>query len=135
MTEYSPICTRLLSKEEIESVLSGLPALLDQLVGSCILSAEYGTECNIHNDLQYHPMAVGIGWLSQFLAESIDQRIYVPAKSELSITTPDRGLEMVFCHEHHIHLSGRDAALIRRASESALIKHLMDKNECATLGH
>ena len=59
MKEESTIYTRLLSVGEVESVIAGLPDLFCGLAGDCILTAEYGTECRIHNDLQYVSMQVG----------------------------------------------------------------------------
>jgi hypothetical protein len=125
MKQDGTIYTRQLSEAEVQSVISGLPSLIRVLVGDCIVVAEYGWTCNIHNDLQYKPMEVGIGWLDRFLAESMDQRIFVPAHSDLSITTPNGGRQIQFCHESDIHLSGQDTSLVRQASEHELLKGLM----------
>jgi len=125
MTDDKTIYTRRLSVGEVESVVTGLPGLLWTLVGDCVLTAEYGTECNIHNDLQYVSMQVGIRWLDRFLAESKEQRIFVPAKSDLSISTPAGGLTILFCHESDIHLTGQNEELIRHAVESDLLSVLM----------
>ena len=125
MTEANKFYTRILTKKEIEVVIDGLPALIQGLVGDFILSVEYGSHCNIHDDLQYKPMEVGLSWLDRFLAESIDQRIFVPAESDFSITTPGGGLEILFCHESDIHLSGKDESLLRRATQSGLIGPLI----------
>jgi len=125
MPDEKIIYTRLLSADEVEAVLDGLPVLLEELAGDCILVAEYGWGCNIHNDLQYVPMQVGIGWLDNFLAESKEQKIYLPAESDLSITTPDGSLTILFCHESDIHLSGKNAELVKKATESDLIRPLL----------
>jgi hypothetical protein len=128
MTEDETIYTRILSIEEVETALLGLPDLLVELAGgACMLSAEYGCCCNIHNDLQYVPMRVGIKWLQRFLAESKEQSIYVPGKSALKIMTPNGGLTILFCDEGDIHLSGQDEKLIERAANSELIRPLLKK--------
>jgi hypothetical protein len=125
MTEDKTIYTRLLSVGEVEAVINGLPDLLWSLAGDCILTAEYGTECNIHNDLQYVPMQVGIRWVDRFLAESREHGIFVPAKSDLSITTPNGGLTILLCHESDIHVTGTDETLIERACQSDLLRPLL----------
>lgn len=125
MAEDRIIYTRILSTGEVEVVLKGLPDLLWEVAGDCILTAEYGTECNIHNDLQYMPMQVGTTWLGSFLAESIEQRIFIPGKSDLSVMTPAGGLTVLFCHESDIHLSGSNAALIEKVCQSELFQRLL----------
>ncbi|MBI3987442.1 MAG: hypothetical protein HY343_11005 [Lentisphaerae bacterium] len=125
MNEDKAVFTRILTKHEVEAVILGLPALIRKLVGDCILTVEYGTHSNLHNDLLYKPMEVGIAWLHRFLAESIDQRIFLPAGSDMSIATPDGGLEILFCHEGDIHLSGKNAALIQRVTQSELLRTLI----------
>ena len=125
MNSPGTIYTRQLSQAEMQSVIAGLPALFKELAGDCIVIAQYGWACNIHNDLQYKPMSVGLSWLDRFIAESIDQRIFVPAKSDLMLATPNSGFEMQFCHEGDIHLSGQDALLVRRACAHELFQGLM----------
>jgi hypothetical protein len=125
MTEDKTVYTRILTPSGVEAVLQGLPSLIKELAGDCILSVEYGVGCNIHNDLQYKPMEVGIFWLHRFLAESKEQRIFLPGQSDLSITTPNGGLTIIICHESDVHLSGLDAALVRKASQSDVIRLLL----------
>ena len=117
--------TRVLSEDEIQSVIIGLPSLLKALAGDCIVVAHYGWACNIHPDLQYKPMEVGISWLDRFLSESIEQRIFVPASSDLSVATPNDGFELLFCHESDIHLSGKNEQLVQQACEHKLLTKYM----------
>lgn len=126
------IYTRPLSEAEVRTVLAGLPALIKELVGDCVVNVEYGWGCNIHLDLQYRPMGVGIAWLDRFLSESMDQRIFCPAESDLIVATPGNGLTLLFCHESDIHLSGQDEELVRRACEHNLMKRLVDPSRRAT---
>ncbi|MBP7275522.1 MAG: hypothetical protein KBA51_04890 [Kiritimatiellae bacterium] len=127
MKKEEEICTRPLSEAEVRAVIDGLPALIKELVGDCIVNVEYGWACNIHINLQYQTMDVGISWLDRFLSDSINQSIYRPAKSDLTVATPDNGLKMQFCHESDIHLSGQDANLVQRACKHDLLRNLMKR--------
>jgi len=125
MKEENEICTRLLSEAEVLAVVAGLPAFIRELAGDCIVTIEYGWACNIHVNLQYQGMDVGISSLDRFLSDSIDQRIFRPAESDLTVATPNDDFKLLFCHESDIHLSGRDESLVRRACEHELLRNLM----------
>jgi len=126
MKKDNEVHTRLLSEPEVQLVLKGLPSLMRDLAGDCIVIAEYGWGCNIHNDLQYKPMEVGVAWLDGFISDSIEQRIFVPASSDLSVSTPEGGCEILFCHESDIHISGGQRKLVQQACEHPLLKELID---------
>lgn len=126
MKKNDEIRTRILSEAEVRSVVEGLPSLVKDLVGDCIVNVEYGWACNIHHNLQYQPMDVGISWLDRFLADSIEQQIFCPAKSDMTVATPDDELKIQFCHESDIHLSGRKKELLRQACEHALLRDFME---------
>lgn len=126
MKKNDEIRTRFLSEAEVRSVVSGLPSLIKDLVGDCIVNVEYGWACNIHPNLQYQSMDVGISWLDRFLADSIEQQIFCPAKSDMTVATPDDGFKIQFCHERDIHLSGRKKELLQQACEHKLLKDLIE---------
>ena len=50
--------------------------------------------------------------LDRFITESIEQRIFVPGDSDLTIAAPDDRLSVMFCHEADILVSGTDLELV-----------------------
>ena len=103
-----------LSGEELRAAILALPTVLKELVGNCILVATYGHGSYLHPDLCYTPMKVGTSWLDRFVHDSLDQRIIVPGKSDFSFVVPEGRLEIEFCHDGHIHVSGSDTELLGR---------------------
>jgi hypothetical protein len=99
------------SAGELEALLKALPILLKDRLGNCPVKAMYGWGCNLHMDLWYVPMNVGTQWIERFIRESLEQRIVVPAQSDLYIELPDEKLEILFCHEGDIHVCGPDEEL------------------------
>jgi hypothetical protein len=107
--------SRRLSEQETRAALEALPGFFrEALPADSILIASYGWGCNLHRELCYLPMRVGVGWLDRFLAESMDQRIFVPNDSDMTISAPDGRLSVRFSHEAHLHVGGADAALVQR---------------------
>ena len=129
MTENATVYTRRLNQAEIKAVIQGLPELLQQIDADCVLSIEYGCGCNIHDDLQYKPMAVGIAWLDKFIADSTEQCIYESGKSDLSLATPNGGVTILLCHEGDIHIEGNDLAQIELVTKSDLLREYL-KQDC-----
>jgi len=106
------LCSRYLSEQEIRAALDALPRFFREFVPDSILIATYGWGCRLHADLCYQPMRVGVGWLDRFIAESIEQRIFIPGDSDMTIAAPDDRLSVMFCHEADIHVSGTDPDLV-----------------------
>ena len=100
------------SLEQRRKALDALPALLVSLLGSQVISATYGYGSYLHPDLCYIPMKVGTSWLERFIRESLEQRIVVLGESDFTFFVQDGRLEIEFCHEGHIHVSGTDRQLI-----------------------
>jgi hypothetical protein len=125
MNSENTIYTRILELKEIQSVIDKIPEFIRELVGDCIVSVEYGCGCNIHNDLQYIPMETGTSWLGRFISGSIEQKIFIPSKSDLSITTPDEEVTILFCHESDIHIFGKDQQLVEKVISHNLFRELI----------
>ena len=119
------LTTRILTKAEVDAILKALPAFLFRLWGNSVVTVLYGTRCNIHNDLQHVPMGVGISWLARFLSESERQDIFVPGASDLFIRDEQERVEILFCHEADIHISGSDKELVARVVGDDLFRGLM----------
>jgi hypothetical protein len=96
---------------QFQSVLESLPGVLKDLLGDTLVSAMYGWGCNLHTDLCYVPMRVGTRWVDRFIRDSLEQHIFVPANSDLYFEIPAERLELLFCHEGDIHISGPDDEL------------------------
>jgi hypothetical protein len=110
--------TKLLKPEEIRKALHELPAFLkSELSSDTILTAVYGWGCNLHPDLCYQNMRVGIGWIDKFINDSLRQEIVIPGDSDFTIEIPENKLQIVFCHEGDIHTGGTDIELQKRLWE------------------
>jgi len=106
--------SKVLSKEQILKAMQVLPETLQGLIGDELVSASYGFGSQIHGDLQYQPMKVGTKWLDKFIADSIVQNIVVPGDSDFLFKIGGDRLELLFCHECDIHVSGKDSELVKR---------------------
>ena len=113
-----------LPEEQLRSLLTSLPSVLNELAGDCLLKAMYGWGSNLHIDLCYVPMRVGTKWVDRFIKESLEQRIVVPANSDLYFEFPDERLEILFCHEGDIHVCGPDEELRGRLFNSDCFRGL-----------
>ncbi len=107
----------LLTKPEIRRCIEAAPFIFRDFFGECIITAVYGWASNLpHINLCYVPMDVGIASLDTFIRDSLHQEIVRPGDSDFSLAAPDNRLEIVFCHEGHIHAGGEDSLLRRLAS-------------------
>ena len=122
------LCSRYLSEQEIQAALDALPGFFRQFVPDSILIATYGWGCRLHMDLCYQPMRVGVGCLDRFIAESIEQRIFVPGHSDMTIAAPDDRLAVMFCHETDLHISGTDSDLVTNFISSLPYANLQNRN-------
>ena len=111
--EVSGLRSRHLSEKEIRAALDALPGFFLKALPDSILTATYEWGCCLHYDLCYQPMRVGVAWLDRFLAESVEQRIFVPGDSDMTISAPDKRLSILFCHEGDLHVGGTDTELLR----------------------
>jgi hypothetical protein len=100
--------TGLLSKEQLHQGVVGLAKFIQCHFGGSIVQAQYGYGCNLHPELCYREMKVGVGWLDKFIADSLRQEIVVLGDSDFTITVPENRLTVLFCHEGDIHLGGSD---------------------------
>jgi hypothetical protein len=121
--EFEWVCAPL-PVEQLQSVLESLPFLLKDCLGDCFFTAMYGWGCNLHMDLCYVPMKVGTRWADRFIKDSLEQHIYVPANSDLYFELPDERLELLFCHEGDIHISGPDDELREKLFSSVAFRSL-----------
>jgi hypothetical protein len=104
----------ILPAERVHQAMEALPDVFRGLLGDCIVTAYYGFGCELHPDLQYKPMQVGTKWIHRFITDSITQGIVIPGHSDFSFTAPNERLEILYCHESDIHLSGKDDPLIEQ---------------------
>jgi hypothetical protein len=119
MSRYPDIhVSNLLSNEELRSAIEALPDVFRAMLGDAIVTAVYGLGSNLHVDLWHLPMKVGTRWFDRFVQDSLRQEIVRPGDSDFGVTVGDQRLELVFCHEGHIHLGGTDYELQR-----ALLAH------------
>lgn len=116
-TRPNEVVSNVRSPDELLAAIEGLPAILRALAGETIVSAYYGYGCNLHPDICYLPMKVGTAWIDRFIRDSLQQRIVVPGKSDFSFTIHGGKLEVEFCHDGHIHVSGTDIDLHKRFLE------------------
>ena len=103
-----------LTTDQMDAALKALPTVLVELFGECTFTICYGWAANLHSDLLYVPMRVQTSVLPYFIQESVDRRIIVPGESDLSITSPQRELELLYCHESDIHVDGESLDLMQR---------------------
>jgi hypothetical protein len=108
-----------LSSERMRTALLQLPAILQPLLGECLLTIQYGTGTRLHGHLQYTPMGVPSDVLLFFLEDSLKQQIVLPGASDLIIDSPHYELSLVFCHESDIHVAGSNEDLMQRFIGSA----------------
>ncbi len=101
-----------LTYAQIIDGLRALPVALRAIVGDSLIVATYGYGSRLHPELWYVPMRVGMSWLPRFIDESLDQRIFVPGSSDLIFNLGNGAVEVEFCHDAHLHLSGTDERLL-----------------------
>lgn len=101
-----------LQEPEIREMLVALPSVLMDVIGNEIVEASYGWASNLHIDLCWIPMQVNVSWLDRFIDDSIRQEITIPGRSDFTFTVRGGALEIEFCHEGHLHISGTDPVLI-----------------------
>ena len=101
-----------LTEDRARELLLALPDVLSELLGSEVIEAMYGWAANLHIDLCWKPMQIGISWLRSFILESLDRQIIVPGRSDFIFNIRGRALEIEVCHDGHLHVSGTDAQLI-----------------------
>lgn len=98
--------TRKLTNEELVGAMRALPAFLQKHFDKSILKAMYGYGCNLHPQLCYAIMDVGVSWVERFIEASLKQNIVEPGESDFIIEVPDQQLIITFCHEGDIHTRG-----------------------------
>ncbi len=103
--------SRELTPEELREGMQAMPAVLNRLVGECIIVARYGWACELHPQLCHVPMEVGTAWLDRFIDDSLRQQIVIPGESDFIFEVPGR-LQLFFCHERDFHAGGDDKALL-----------------------
>ena len=106
----------------LSSLMRNTSSLFAELSIDGIIIARYGYGSQIHPDLTYLPMKVGASWLDRFIRQSLDQRIVLPGESDFILEVNDGDLELEYCHDGHVHLSGNNQALVRRAISSTVLK-------------
>jgi len=102
----------LLSPQELRIAIEALPPLFSTVLGDAFITASYGWGCQLHFDLLYRDMKVGTKWFERFIRDSLRQEIVVPEDSDFRIAIPSQALEIVFCHEGHVHIGGHDGDLL-----------------------
>ncbi len=103
--------TQLLSAEQIVGAMRALPPILAKLFpADTLFAAQYGWRCELHPDLCYRDMRVGIGWMGKFCEDSL-KSIVVPGDSDFTISAPENAFVVHFCHEGDIHTGGTNTDL------------------------
>lgn len=97
---------------KIRSFIDLLPSVIREIYGTRNLTAFYGFDCNLHQDLCYKPMIVSPDAFPYFIEDSIEQRIYEVGATDLLIKTPDLDASILLCHEADIHLDGENESVI-----------------------
>ena len=123
------ICSGILPKTKIDKFLKVLPSFLNEFIREPIYIVKYGWGCNIHNDLHYQPMQVGINWLDRFINESIEQRIYKPGESDLYIETKDNSIVILFCHESDIHIKAIEKERLEKLVKENYLNELFTQEK------
>lgn len=59
-------------------------------------------------------MRIGTSDVGQFVRDGIQRRIFVPGDADVHFELPENRLQVVFCHEGHIHVGGTDEHLSDR---------------------
>ena len=102
------VSSAYISSDAIREFLAALPSVMRDIHGDRPLTVSYQWGCNLHNDLCFTPMCWPLDLFSDFLADSIDQKIVKLGESELLIESADSNLKILVCHESDIHLDGTD---------------------------
>jgi hypothetical protein len=102
----------VVSPPQLRGAMEALPQALISLLGNSIVHATYGYGCHLHPELCYIAVKVGTSWLGRFIDESLQQRIVVPGESDFIFVAREGELEVEFCHEGHVHLSGTNQNLM-----------------------
>jgi hypothetical protein len=110
----STFVSELLTSHQMRDALEALQRVLRELVGDVPLVARYGWGCELHPDLRGAPMRVGTAGVEQFIRDSLRQQIIVPGESDVHFELPEGRLQIVFCHEGHVHVGGSDQQLAER---------------------
>jgi hypothetical protein len=105
--------SELLTSQQVRDAMEKLQRVLRELVGDVPLVARYGWGCELHPDLRGAPMRVGTAGVEQFIRDSLHQHIIVPGESDVHFELEGR-LQIVFCHEGHVHVGGSDQQLAER---------------------
>jgi hypothetical protein len=108
------LCSKSLSEQQWTAALDALSKFLRAALPQSMLTAEYGFGCEIHADLTYIPMRVPVARLNEFLHESVEQRIFLPGRSDLHIHDQDRNFSITLCHEGDIHVSDNHTGLLQQ---------------------
>jgi hypothetical protein len=98
--------TGKLTNEELVEAMRALPTFLQKHFDGSILKAMYGYGCNLHPQLCYSVMDVGVSWVERFIEDSLKQNIVKPGDSDFIIEVPEQQLIITFCHEGDIHVGG-----------------------------
>src|ERR1051326_7513184 len=114
----------LLTSQQMRGAMEAFQGVLRQLVGDGPLVASYGWGCELHPALRGAPMRVGVGGLEQFIRDSLRQQIIVPGESDVHFDLADGRLQIVFCHEGHIHIGGSDQQLAERLVTATALMEL-----------
>jgi len=99
---------------QIREMLLALPKVLADILRDEIVEASYGWGSNLHIDLCWIAMQVNTSWLDRFIDDSLRQEIAVPGGSDFTFTARSGALEIEFCHESHLHVSGTDSVLVNQ---------------------
>ena len=74
-------------------------------------------------------MRVCVGGIDRFIHESLRRQMVVPGESDVHFDLPDGRLAVVFCHEGHIHVGGRDQRLAERFVSATPFSQLFPRRE------
>jgi hypothetical protein len=106
--------SRFLSAEEVSEAMEAMQSALQQLLGDAALVARYGWGCKLHPDLYGAPIRVRTAGVAKLIGDSLRQQIIIPGECDFHFESSDDQLQIVFCHEGHLHVGGNDLQLAQR---------------------
>jgi hypothetical protein len=101
----------LLTGRQVLGFMEALQPVLQELVGNTPLIARYGFGCAVQSDQHGAPMQIGTDGVRHFIRDSVQQKIITPGESDIHFELPPGRLQIVFCHEGHVHVGGTELEL------------------------
>jgi hypothetical protein len=101
-----------LSESQLIELLARLPEFFRTSTKVEIVNCHYGVGAQIHPDLWFVTMRVGVNWLADFIRDSIDRGIVTIGGTDFYFGTDDRRFSVLLCHEGDVHVAGTDLPIL-----------------------